>query len=151
MKTINGIQTHTGYWLRRLADEANNQLVETLIKEDVSWAEWAVLTTLYQGDLNSPAALADHIGIDRAAVTRVVERLVRRQFLEREKAEDRRRTILNLTEKARKKVPELAKAVAQSERELFSEVSNKDMEVFKKIIALVLKGRGIQPSAEWEA
>jgi DNA-binding MarR family transcriptional regulator/DNA-binding CsgD family transcriptional regulator len=99
-----------GYWVFRLNRAMHAAFVVRLAALGVTAAEWTVLRQTGRGGV-TPVALADHMGIDRAAVTRVVDRLAEKRLIRRTPhATDRRSTVLELTDRGAALVPELVAA-----------------------------------------
>lgn len=75
--------------------------------------QWPVLVLTYEERANRPSELARLIGIDRGAVTRLVDRLVDKGLVERiDDPGDLRAARVELTERGRTLVPVLANIVA---------------------------------------
>lgn len=94
------LQSSTGYWVTRLARAFEVDLENRLAVHDVTRASWAVLSAIQHHDKTAPAALASFIGIDRAAITRHLDRLEKRGLVKRHHSATDRRTInIKLTQK----------------------------------------------------
>ena len=99
----------TGYWLRQVYLAISEALQSRLDPYGVTVAQWPVLSSLHSGTSRTPAELADHIGLNRSAITRLLDRLEKKGFVERESSEhDGRSYRIRLTESGRRVVPELA-------------------------------------------
>jgi DNA-binding MarR family transcriptional regulator len=82
-----------------------------LAEHGVSRAMWAVLCAVGFDGQSTPSALSSFIGIDRAAVTRHVDRVVEMGLLSRETdPDDRRRIQLALTPRGQRLSRKLAAA-----------------------------------------
>jgi DNA-binding MarR family transcriptional regulator len=104
-----GLYASTGYWVTRLARAMESDLERRLAMHGVTRAMWAVLGAIVYDGKSTPSALSSFIGIDRAAVTRHVDRIVEEGLVSRERdAEDRRCIKLEVTAKGRRLVPKLA-------------------------------------------
>ena len=77
--------------------------------------------------LNHAAQL---VGVDKSSLSRMVERLVRRNLVIRSEGDDRRSLGLTLTPAARKLVPQLAKLADQNDELFFKTLSQKQRENF---------------------
>jgi DNA-binding MarR family transcriptional regulator len=96
------LQTSVGYWVTRLARAFEADLEQRLAVHDVTRASWAVLSAIHHHGQTAPAALAAFIGIDRAAITRHLDRLEKQGLAERRhSATDRRAVNIELTDKGR--------------------------------------------------
>jgi DNA-binding MarR family transcriptional regulator len=99
----------TGYWLRQVYLAISEALQIRLDPFDVTVAQWPVLSSLYSGHSQTPAELAEHIGVNRGAITRLLDRLEKKELVERESsAHDGRSFQVRLTERGRSIVPQLA-------------------------------------------
>lgn len=106
-----GLYTSTGYWVTRLARAMESDLERRLAVHGVTRAMWAVLRAIVYDGKSTPSTLSSFIGIDPAAVTRHVDRLVEKGLVSREPdVEDRRCIKLEGTAKGQRIVPKLAAA-----------------------------------------
>lgn len=105
-------------------------------------AEWVVLREMYGGDeTTSPSAVAELTGLTRGAVSKLIERLLRKGLVTRkESVTDRRYQDIQLTPAAVRLVPELAKLADQNDEEFFCVLSKSERklltEILKKTAAL---------------
>ncbi len=103
------IRSSTGYWVTRLARAMEFEFESRLKVHGVSRAACAVLSAIGNDGKTTPASLAEFIGIDRAAITRHLDRLEREELIVREASRtDRRSVDLKLTRKGAQLVPKLA-------------------------------------------
>lgn len=137
------LQHHLGFWLKRISNEVHNAFVTKLEKAEISIPEWCVLIALYHGELTTPAQIAAQVGIDRAAISRTVEKLVKRGMIDRKVGEDRRYTPLELTQKALDLVPKLAGFADENEREFFFMLNKHEKEMLKSILLKIADQLGI--------
>ena len=106
---FHSLQSSAGYWLTRLARAFEEDLEKRLAVHDVTRASWAVLSAIQHHGKNTPAALASFIGIDRAAITRHLDRLEKQELVQRHHSSTDRRVVnLKLTQKGLMLVSELA-------------------------------------------
>ncbi len=73
----------TGYWLRQVYLAISEALQVRLDPFDVTVAQWPVLSSLYSRTSRTPAELAAHIGVNRGAITRLLDRLEKKELLKR--------------------------------------------------------------------
>lgn len=103
------LRSSTGYWVTRLARAFETDLEKRLAVHDVTRASWAVLSAIQHHAKTTPAALASFIGIDRAAITRHLDRLEKQELVQRQHSSTDRRVVnLKLTQKGFLLVSELA-------------------------------------------
>ena len=91
--TEHGLYASTGYWVTSLARAMESDLERRLSPHGVTRAMWAVLCAVGSDGKSTPSALSSFVGIDRAAVTRHVDRLAEMELLSREQDPDDRRCV----------------------------------------------------------
>ena len=102
------LQSSTGYWVTRLARAIEADFEARLEEYSVTRASWAVLSAIKHHDVTTPAALASFIGIDRAAITRHLDRIENQGLIIRDRSSSDGRSVdLKLTPKGERLVPEL--------------------------------------------
>ena len=88
------------YWINRLGFILRKELSQKF-KENgfsISPEEWGMLLNLWQGDGRTPTELADQTIRDRTTVTRLIDGMVKKDFVYREiDSNDRRRSLIFLT------------------------------------------------------
>jgi len=103
------LRSSTGYWVTRLARAIEADFEARLEENNVTRASFAVLSAIRHHDVTTPAALADFIGIDRAAITRHLDRIEEQGLIIRDRSSSDRRSVnLKLTAEGERLVPELA-------------------------------------------
>jgi DNA-binding MarR family transcriptional regulator len=146
---VNGLHDHTGFWLNRLAIAIHQGFVKKLEHFEISIPEWCILITLFHHPKAPMSELADQIVIDRAAISRTVERLVQRGYLIRHVGKDRRYVPLELTSKALEIVPVLADQADQNDQEFFGILGKEEEKNLKEIVCKLLKNINIPVSENW--
>lgn len=139
---VSNLGDHIGFWLRCLSNFVSNNFEEKLSKEDVTVAQWVVLRTLYDHDHITLNQLAELIGLDKSSVSRMIERLVLRELVNRSKGNDRRSLGLSLTSAARKLVPRLAKLADQNDESFFHSLPARKRHEFLATIKQLLDANG---------
>ena len=108
-KKPHSLLSSTGYWVTRLARAFEADLEKRLAAFEVTRTSWAVMSAIQHHGKTNPAILASFIGIDRAAITRHLDRLVKQELVQRDRSDtDRRAVNLRLTQKGLLLIPELA-------------------------------------------
>lgn len=138
------LQDRVGFWLRRLSNEIHNAFLAKLEKVDISIPEWCVLNILFHDKQATPSSIAEQVGIDRGAISRTVEKLVQRGFIERSVGEDRRHTPLDLTKKARELVPKLMQFAEENDKEFFSMLDAKEKKDLQNLLYKIAYHIGIK-------
>lgn len=125
-----------GYWVFRVNRAMHAAFTARLAALGVTSAEWTVLSQCGRGGV-TPVALADHMGIDRAAVTRVIDQLEEKKLLRRTPHKsDRRSTVLELTARGTKLLPKLVAASKDTNESFLGLLSPGDAEA---VLSLVRK------------
>jgi DNA-binding MarR family transcriptional regulator len=143
---VSGLGDHTGFWLRCLSNFVSSSFAAKLANMDVTVAQWVVLRTLYDHDAITLNQLAELLGLDKSSVSRMVERLVRRELVNRSEGSDRRSLGLSLTPAARTLVPKLARLADQNDQAFFKVLPAKQKHEFLATIKQLLEANGWEKS-----
>ncbi|MHB1936602.1 MAG: MarR family winged helix-turn-helix transcriptional regulator [Acidobacteriaceae bacterium] len=119
-RSVGRLQDHLGYWLRYVSNDVSASFARRLEAHDVSVSEWVALRKLFdQPAAISISALAEQMGMTKAPVSRLVERLVQKELVERQDSRnDGRAQQIWLSSTGKKLVPRLA-AIADENDEAF--------------------------------
>ncbi len=123
-KTVSRPEDHLGYWLSFVSSKVITSLARRLEAYDVSVSEWVVLRKLYDASSPaSPTALAESIGVTKGPVSRLMERLVQKDLVERQASRnDGRAQQIRLSSIGRKLVPRLAAIADENEEAYFGDL-----------------------------
>ncbi|WP_171102050.1 MULTISPECIES: MarR family winged helix-turn-helix transcriptional regulator [unclassified Ruegeria] len=77
------LQERLGFRLSRLSKMMQTRLEFSLREHGVTRLEWCILSGVALEGYDSPSELADHIGITRPAVSRLLKGLTERRLIER--------------------------------------------------------------------
>ena len=103
------LQSSIGYWVTRLARTIEADFDERLAVHGMTRASWAVLSAISHHNKMTPADLAVFIGVDGAAITRHVDRIVKQGLVVRRRSvKDRRSISLKVTTKGAELIPKVA-------------------------------------------
>ncbi len=92
------LENHLGYFLRRAQIAVFQDFIRTLAEIDIGPAQYSVLTVIGSNRGPSQAEVADLLGIERARLVRMLDRLERRGLTIRQPSStDRRSHALQLT------------------------------------------------------
>lgn len=123
------LQCHTGFWLRFVSNHVSHSFARKLANTGVTVAEWVILRELFDAGETTPSRLAGSVGLTRSAVSKLIDRLLKKGFVSRAEANnDRRFQDVNLTAVGRALVPKLAAVADQNDEEFFSQLSAKERE-----------------------
>lgn len=122
-----GLEAHLGYWLRAVSNAVSQSFARKVEAEGVTVAEWVVLRVLYDTDRIAPSLLAERIGMTRGAISKLAERLVRKELvLRKEDPNDRRAHTLVLQPAGRALVPRLAALADRNDEEFFGALAPRE-------------------------
>lgn len=143
------LKTHKGYWINRVRTLIHNAFEARLACYDVSVAAWCVLVSLYDKSAQSVNELADYIEVDKASISRIVEKLTLKGFIKHETRKDRRSSTLSLTAAGEKLVPLLLQEATQNEQHFFGSLSEEEQEKLKNILFSLLSRSSSIPLEGW--
>lgn len=139
------------FWISRLASVMQDRFNKELETLDVTWPQWMVMNVLTHELANTPAHIAEQIGIDRSAVTRLVDRLEKKGLVHREHdGLDRRSVKVHITEPGKMMVQHLDDAAEKHQEIFLQELHATEYRVLKGNIQKLLRAGGIESSALWK-
>lgn len=134
------------YRLARLSSTVSSTVARAYDKEfGLSIPEWRVIAVLGRHPDLSAVEVADQTFLDKVAVSRAVTKLIKAGRIDRQFADaDRRRSILNLSEKGREVHDGVAALALAFERELMDGLDGEEIERFNKVMdGLLEKAKGL--------
>ena len=139
---ISSLEDHLGYWLRLLSNAVSDSFARRLESRGVSVPQWVVLRLLFDREECSLGVLAGALDMDKGALSRMIDRLLKLGLVKREEsAVSRRQVALSLTAKARALVPKLARAADENDRAFFGALSARQRTEFLHLIKLLVAAR----------
>ncbi|MET8614855.1 MULTISPECIES: MarR family winged helix-turn-helix transcriptional regulator [Streptomyces] len=92
------LNAHPGHLARRL-QQAHHLLWTTMVSEEITSPQFAVLNTLVAEPGLDQRTVGERVGLDRSTIAEVISRLIRRGFLDKDRdPQDGRRFLLRLTD-----------------------------------------------------
>ena len=135
-KKVSDLKSHTGFWLRFVSNHISYRFAQRLETSGVTVAEWVILREMFDSEVTSPSLLAKATGLTRGAVSKLIDRLLRKKLVTRaEAAADRRFQDIALTAEGRAIVPRLAAIADENDGEFFRHLSARERE----LLVLTLK------------
>lgn len=123
-KKVSDLKSHTGFWLRFVSNHVSHRFGQRLEAAGVTVAEWVILREMFDGDITSPSILASETGLTRGAVSKLIDRLLRKKLVTRAEAMgDRRFQDIALTTEGRAVVPRLAAIADENDEDVFHHLS----------------------------
>lgn len=116
-----GLELHLGYWLRRVSNHASGRFARALQARQTSVAEWVVLCQVEASPGITPGELAAALDLTRGAISKVVDKLEAKQWVQRAASpNDNRVQWLTLTRRGGRVLPELAEIADGNDRRFFN-------------------------------
>lgn len=129
------LETHLGYWLRKVSNAVSGRFVRSLQARQTSVAEWVLLRHLYDRTEATPGELAETLSMTRGAISKIIDKLQSKQWIRsRVKPEDNRVQLLSLTAAGRRVVPELAEIADHNDNHFFGFLAGKERQVLRNLL-----------------
>jgi DNA-binding MarR family transcriptional regulator len=142
-KPISDLDQHLGYWLRYVSNHVSHAFTMKVESHGVTVAEWVIMREMLRLGPINPSQLAVTLGMTRGAISKLIERLIAKAFVERKYAEDDRRyQSVALTATGKKLVPKLAKLADQNELEFFGHLTPAQFELLKAQLQEIVRQHG---------
>lgn len=126
------------------ARTAARDLTREITPEGLFGAEWAVLTLLNQSEPLSQAAVAAGLALEPPAISKALDRLEARGWIERKPGPDRREHRVALTPAARDRFPRWSERVAQHHARALAGLTESERAQLHAMLARVL--RNLRPA-----
>lgn len=129
------------YRLARLSSTVSTTVAREYAKQfGLSIPEWRVIAILGRSPGLSAVEVAEQTFLDKVAVSRAVTKLIKAGRIDRQFADaDRRRSILNLSEKGREVHDGVAALALRFERELLEGLDAEEIDRFNKVMDRLLE------------
>lgn len=116
------LRSHLGYRMRVVSNAVSHSFARKLAASGVTVAEWVILREMFPGGgKTSPSAVAGLTGLTRGAVSKLIDRLLGKGLVTRVASSgDRRYQDIELTSKAVRLVPKLARLADENDESFFS-------------------------------
>ncbi|MCW0199877.1 MarR family winged helix-turn-helix transcriptional regulator [Sphingopyxis sp.] len=143
MAIVSDLTAHTGYMLRMVSNAVSQEFARAVADEGVTVAEWVMLRSLYDNSAVAPSALASKMGMTRGAISKLADRLLEKELIERTgNPDDKRGHRLSLSDAGVEKVPVLARLADENDAAFFAVLSRKEHEGLRRLLhALIDKHR----------
>ena len=124
-KPVSSLEQQIGYWFRLVSNSISAEFARKLESFDVSVSEWVAMRKLFdQPRAISISALAEQMGMTKAPVSRLVERLVQKELVNRQASRnDGRAQQIWLSTDGQKLVPKLAAIADENDEAFFGHLS----------------------------
>jgi DNA-binding MarR family transcriptional regulator len=126
---------HLGYFLRRIQVWVFQDFLRTLARLDIRPAQYSVLAVIEANPGLSQSDLADFLGIERARLARMLDRLEKRGLAKRKASpRDRRSHALYLTREGQKVLKRVKALAAQHEANLSDKLGAENRRVMIELL-----------------
>jgi DNA-binding MarR family transcriptional regulator len=132
---ISGLETHLGYWLRRVSNSVSGGFAQSLQAKQTSVAEWVLLRHLWDRGQAAPAEMAEALRMTRGAISKIIDKLESKGWIRsRINPEDNRGQLLSLTGAGRRIVPELASIADRNDQKFFSCLESEERATLRHLL-----------------
>ncbi|WP_225625870.1 MarR family winged helix-turn-helix transcriptional regulator [Streptomyces werraensis] len=131
------LTTHPGHLARRL-QQAHHLLWNTMVSEEVTSPQFAVLNTLVAEPDLDQRTVGERVGLDRSTIAEVIGRLGRRGLLDKVRdPQDGRRFLLRLTDEGVRTHKKLTVRTARMNRVFLAPLSAEEQTLFLDLMQRV--------------
>lgn len=107
------------YQTTRIITKEMNRLLE---QYGLHSAEWTVIASIKENGVVSQVILAEHLNIEPSAISKSLNALEKKGFIQREEGSDKREKMVSLTSKALSLYPSWEKIVKQHREQLLQNI-----------------------------
>lgn len=145
------LQNSFAFWIHRLNNLLQDQFNALLKEYEVSWPQWMLLNVLSGSEANTPAVIAEQLGVDRSGVTRLLDRLEAKGYVEREHDKlDRRSVNLHITPKGKQLMSTINGLAYQHQEQFLEDLHLSERRGFKKELQKMLRTCGVDSQSMWQ-
>jgi DNA-binding MarR family transcriptional regulator len=131
------LNSHPGHLARRL-QQAHHLLWNTMVSEEITSPQFAVLNTLVAESGLDQRTVGERVGLDRSTIAEVISRLIRRGFLDKVRdPQDGRRFLLRLTDDGLRAHRKLTVRTARMNQVFLAPLSAEERTLFFALIQRV--------------
>jgi len=147
---IGAPQSHVSYWVKLAEARFSENFAKMLEEWRLIPSEWAVLRELYRPGRRSPVELGQVIGMSKGGVSKLIDRLVKKDFVRKEVSKfDRRFRAVGLTEYGRECVAFIASMEQSLDREFFGKLRGGGRYRLTEYLKRILTARQRKHMEEW--
>lgn len=145
------IHNSFSFWISRLNSILQESFNQQLSAYQVTWSQWLVLNILHHQMAGTPAQIAEEMGVDRSAVTRLLDRLEDKAYIERQHDKlDRRSVNIRLTGEGAKLMEELNQRAYDHQQAFLVDLHRSERRGFKGELQKILRASGIETTNIWQ-
>jgi DNA-binding MarR family transcriptional regulator len=140
-----GLESHLGYWLRRVSNSVSAAFARSLQARQTSVAEWVLLRQLYERGESAPGELAEALMMTRGAISKIVDKLEAKGWIaSRVKPDDNRVQLLTLTRRGRNVLPELWEIADRNDEAFFGCLDASERTTLRQLLGKLAKCHAIR-------
>jgi DNA-binding MarR family transcriptional regulator len=141
---ISELTSHLGYWLRIVSNHVSLDFARRLDRAGVTVAEWVLLRQIYDLTADAPSRIAERMGMTRGAVTKLADKLIAKDYLQRRADEtDGRAQVLTLTRNGRNLVPKLAEIADANDAAAFGHLRRAERAALERTLKGIVQHLGL--------
>ena len=135
-RSISGLESHLGYWLRRVSNTVSGEFARSLYARQTSVAEWVFLRHLDERAQAAPGELAEALTMTRGAISKIIDKLQEKGWIgSKVNPEDNRGQLLSLTPVGRRNLPVLAEIADQNDKQFFTCLAADERAALKSLLS----------------
>ena len=102
--------------------------------------QWLILKSILENPKITQQELAKNVFKDNASVTRIIELMVKSNYLKRKvDFNDRRKSILSVTKEGKDIIENVQSIILQNRKEALEDVSKEDLDIMNIILQKIIK------------
>jgi DNA-binding MarR family transcriptional regulator len=134
--SVAALDSHLGYRLRRVSNAVSGGFARALQAKQTSVAEWVLIRELCERGQTTPGDLALALGMTRGAISKVVDKLEAKMWIQTQtKEDDNRARLLTLTREGRRNLPALAKLADENDARFFTCLDTRERRTLCDLLA----------------
>ena len=142
---ISDLKSHLGYCLRRVSNAVSGAFARALQEKQTSVAEWVLLRELHERGEAAAGELADHLSLTRGAVSKVMDKLEAKGWIEmRAREGDNRYRLLSMTRAGKRNLPVLTQIADENDAAYFDCLSANEKAILRKLLLKLAEHNRIQ-------
>lgn len=139
------LESHLGYWLRRVSNHVSGEFKRALHTRRTSVAEWVVLCQVQERPGITPGELAQALALTRGAVSKVIDKLEAKRWITgATSAQDNRVRLYALTRQGSRVLPELRQIADRNDEKFFSVLPQHERATLHRLLSTLIERHAIQ-------
>jgi len=127
-----------GYYFTSITVTIKRWVEERLKPYDLTHLQFSILMNLYKNNIDTQKELLQYVYGDEASITRLIDRLQTKGYIERvPSTQDRRKKTLKLTDEGHKLMNEIIQYPYEINQELVKELSTQESQEFLRLLQKV--------------